>query len=80
LVIIKHLYFLHRSGKTNRFLIHDGVKKVKFFPFYWVKDKINLLIFLIFFVFLFLFPFVLGDKEIFLVANPKVSPVHIVPE
>lgn len=41
---------------------------------------LNLLIFLFFFVFISLYPFVLGDPEMFVEANSLTSPVHIVPE
>jgi quinol-cytochrome oxidoreductase complex cytochrome b subunit len=40
----------------------------------------NLIRIFLFFLFVFLSPFVLGDPEIFVEANPIVSPVHIIPE
>lgn len=79
-VILVHLFFLHRTGSTSSLYCHGDYDKVCFFPFYFYKDSYNLLFFFLFFFFVFSFPFVLGDPEMFIECDPLVSPVHIVPE
>lgn len=75
-----HLYFLHRRGSTSSLFCFLDVDKINFFPYFLVKDLLNLLIFFLFFSLSILFPFLLGDPEIFLESNFLVSPIHIVPE
>lgn len=79
-VIIIHLDFLHRTGRTRVIFRHSRVLKVMFFPFYWVKDIINLVLYWIFLVLILLYPYSMGEVELFDEANPLVSPIHIVPE
>ena len=79
LLILIHLIFLHKTGSSNSLIIH-GWGVVPFFPYYWIKDLINLIVYIIFLILLLLNPFTLGDPEIFLEANPIRSPVHIIPE
>lgn len=81
LIVILHLSFLHFSGSSSsNFLMVFDSELVKFYPYYFAKDGVNLLFWGFFFVFGFLFPFLLGDAEMFIEANSLVSPVHIVPE
>nr|YP_009027250.1 cytochrome b [Contracaecum osculatum]AGR53830.1 cytochrome b [Contracaecum osculatum] len=79
-VVLVHLLMLHITGSTSKLYCHGDYDKISFFPGFWVKDAYNLLIWLGFFVFVFIFPFNLGDPEMFIEADPMVSPAHIVPE
>jgi ubiquinol-cytochrome c reductase cytochrome b subunit len=79
-LVLFHLFFLHDSGRTSKLFCHGDYDKVVFFRFYWWKDGVNLFFWLIVFVFCFFLPFVLGDPEIFIEADPIMRPVHIVPE
>jgi ubiquinol-cytochrome c reductase cytochrome b subunit len=79
-IIIIHLIFLHDSGSTSSIYCHGDYDKIKFFPNFWNKDSYNFLFWLLFFVVGITSPFVLGDGEIFLEANPITRPIHIVPE
>jgi len=45
-----------------------------------VKDGLGLLLFLGFYYFVLLSPYFLSDPEMYIEANPLVSPLHIVPE
>jgi ubiquinol-cytochrome c reductase cytochrome b subunit len=78
--ILFHLFSLHSSGRRNLLTLHTGLDKVSFFPYYWIKDSLNFLGFFCFFIFFCFFPFILGDPEGFVGADPIVSPVHILPE
>lgn len=79
-IMIIHLIFLHDSGSTSSLYCHGDYDKIKFFPNFWNKDSYNFLFWLLFFVFGLTTPFLLGDGEMFLEANPITSPIHIVPE
>jgi ubiquinol-cytochrome c reductase cytochrome b subunit len=77
-----HLLLLHISGSSNP--VADSVfslDKITFHPYYTYKDLIGVLaVFLLYFVFIFYFPNVLGHPLNYIPANPGVTPVHIVPE
>lgn len=79
-LVLLHLIFLHSTGSTSSLYCHGDYDKVKFSPEYWGKDAYNIIIWLMFFVFSLIYPFNLGDPEIFIEADPIISPVHIVPE
>lgn len=79
-VLILHLVFLHSRGRTNTVYLTSGVEKIRFYPFYWVKDMVNLFWYLVFLFVVLLFPYTLGEVELFEEANPLVSPAHVVPE
>lgn len=79
-VILVHLVFLHDTGRTSKLFCHGDYDKIRFFPYYWVKDSYNILLWLFFFTFSLVYPFNLGDPEIFIEADPIIRPVHIVPE
>jgi ubiquinol-cytochrome c reductase cytochrome b subunit len=75
-----HLYFLHRTGSTSSIPLLEGRTKIYFSPRYGVKDSLNLIVLLGLLIGSMLYPFNLGDPEIFREANPLLSPSHIVPE
>lgn len=79
-MVLIHLMFLHNRGRTSKLFIHNLTDKLRFFNFYWFKDSLNFLGFIVFFIFIFFFPFKLGDPEIMIEANFIIRPVHIVPE
>ena len=70
------LHFVHRQSPLG--LKSEGVK---FFPIFIYKDMCLLVVLTIFLFFLVLFwGFVFIEKEMFELANPLMSPEHIVPE
>lgn len=80
LLVIVHIIFLHSTGRTSSLYCHGDYDKICFGPYYWVKDFYNLYLFVLFFFFAIMYPFNLGDPEMFIEADPIVRPVHIVPE
>lgn len=80
LLVLMHLIFLHRTGRTSRIYCHGDYDKICFGPEYWNKDAYNLIFWFLFVVFVLLYPFKLGDPEMFIEADPIIRPVHIVPE
>nr|YP_009312531.1 cytochrome b [Pseudoterranova cattani]AOV63282.1 cytochrome b [Pseudoterranova cattani] len=79
-VVLAHLLFLHETGSTSKLYCHGDYDKICFFPEFWVKDALNLVVWFVFVLLCFLGPFYLGDPEMFTESDPMVSPAHIVPE
>lgn len=79
-IVLIHLIFLHETRRRRNIIIHERFSKVKFCPYYFSKDAVNLVIFITFFIFCLFFPWNLGDPENWIGANPIISPVHIQPE
>lgn len=79
-VVVVHLFLLHEVGRRNSVGRGDRELKVKFFPFYILKDLVNLVGWGRFLVLICWAPLVLGDCENLKEANLIRSPVHIQPE
>jgi quinol-cytochrome oxidoreductase complex cytochrome b subunit len=83
-VVILHIWALHVPGNNNPTgLSVKDVKKdtVPFHPYYTVKDGFAIVVFLIVFaLFVFFYPNVLGHTDNYIEANPLQTPAHIVPE
>nr|YP_009730137.1 cytochrome b [Trichoplusia ni]QHS69744.1 cytochrome b [Trichoplusia ni]ULA45487.1 cytochrome b [Trichoplusia ni] len=76
-----HLLFLHQTGSNNPLGLNSNLDKIPFHPFYTFKDLIGFIILLFFLTILTLTnPYLLGDPDNFIPANPLVTPVHIQPE
>nr|YP_010459022.1 cytochrome b [Asura megala]YP_010989206.1 cytochrome b [Asura unipuncta]UUB71786.1 cytochrome b [Asura megala]WOS95369.1 cytochrome b [Asura unipuncta] len=76
-----HLLFLHQTGSNNPLGLNSNYDKIPFHPFFTYKDLIGAIIFMIMLIILTLTnPYLLGDPDNFIPANPLVTPVHIQPE
>nr|YP_009383487.1 cytochrome b [Parasa consocia]APH08567.1 cytochrome b [Parasa consocia]UMR54998.1 cytochrome b [Parasa consocia] len=76
-----HLLFLHQTGSNNPLGINSNLDKIPFHPYFTFKDLIGFIIMLFFLIMLTLInPYLLGDPDNFIPANPLVTPVHIQPE
>nr|YP_010887195.1 cytochrome b [Exurapteryx aristidaria]WJJ44289.1 cytochrome b [Exurapteryx aristidaria] len=76
-----HLLFLHQTGSNNPLGLNSNMDKIPFHPFFTYKDLIGFIILLFFLIMLTLTnPYLLGDPDNFIPANPLVTPVHIQPE
>nr|ATN41163.1 cytochrome b [Diptera sp. 59 LC-2017] len=76
-----HLLFLHQTGSNNPIGINSNVDKIPFHPYFTFKDLIGFIIMLMILILLTLMnPYLLGDPDNFIPANPLVTPVHIQPE
>lgn len=80
IVVLIHLVFLHDTGRTSKIICHGDIDKINFYSFYWWKDGYNFIIWFFFLSLSLIYPFILGDPEIFIEADPIISPVHIIPE
>jgi quinol-cytochrome oxidoreductase complex cytochrome b subunit len=83
-VVILHVWALHVVGQNNP----DGVEvknverdTLRFTPYATIKDVFALSVFLILYAwFVFFIPLYLQDPDNSTIANPLVTPSHIVPE
>ena len=80
-IVILHLFFLHSHGRSNPIKRTRKFNLISFHWFFSSKDFWFFSLFLCFSeIFIFIFPFLLGDPENFIIANPMITPTHIVPE
>nr|YP_010943452.1 cytochrome b [Symbrenthia silana]WLS55481.1 cytochrome b [Symbrenthia silana] len=76
-----HLLFLHQTGSNNPLGINSNLDKIPFHPFFSFKDLIGFIILIFMLIFLSLInPYLLGDPDNFIPANPLITPIHIQPE
>nr|ASM82720.1 cytochrome b [Creobroter elongata] len=79
--VMIHLLFLHQTGSNNPLGVNSNIDKIPFHPYFTFKDILG---FIILFITLSLLslkePYILGDPDNFIPANPLVTPIHIQPE
>nr|YP_009463598.1 cytochrome b [Argynnis sagana]AUW36024.1 cytochrome b [Argynnis sagana] len=76
-----HLLFLHQTGSNNPLGINSNLDKIPFHPYFTFKDLIGFIILIFILILLTLInPYLLGDPDNFIPANPLVTPIHIQPE
>lgn len=76
-----HLLFLHQTGSNNPLGINSNLDKIPFHPYYSFKDLFGFILIMWALISIALLePYLLGDTENFIPANPLVTPVHIQPE
>nr|APX40289.1 cytochrome b [Chrysolina rufoaenea] len=79
--IMIHLLFLHQTGSSNPLGTQSNIDKIPFHPYFSFKDLMGMLMMLFFLMILTLSnPYLLGDPDNFMPANPLVTPIHIQPE
>nr|AXS64804.1 cytochrome b [Phalacridae sp. KM-2017] len=80
-LVIVHLMFLHEKGSNNPLGTKSNNDKLPFHPYFSWKDLFGYQIMLLLLIMLTLTnPYLLGDPDNFIPANPLVTPVHIQPE
>uniref|UniRef100_UPI0030FE7326 cytochrome b n=1 Tax=Sphingonotus salinus TaxID=319241 RepID=UPI0030FE7326 len=80
-MVMIHLFFLHQTGSNNPIGLNSNIDKIPFHPYFTYKDTITFIIMTMLLVMLCLInPYMLGDPDNFVPANPLVTPVHIQPE
>nr|YP_026128.1 cytochrome b [Philaenus spumarius]AAT39442.1 cytochrome b [Philaenus spumarius] len=76
-----HIFFLHKKGSNNPLGISSNIDKIPFHPYFSIKDLMGFTIAMMMFLILNLMePYILGDPDNFIPANPLVTPAHIKPE
>jgi len=79
-LVVLHIILLHENGSNNG----SGMEKldtVPFHPYYTYKDLLGYIITLIGYCFItFQYPNLLSHSDNYILADPGVTPTHIVPE
>lgn len=76
-----HMLALHENGSTNPLGHNSQIDTVPFHHYFTIKDLFGVGVFLIFYLyFVFYMPNYLGHSDNYIMANPLVTPAHIVPE
>nr|YP_007474224.1 cytochrome b [Opaepele loihi]AEX32614.1 cytochrome b [Opaepele loihi]QFQ01407.1 cytochrome b [Manuscaris liui] len=76
-----HILFLHQTGSNNPLGISSQIDKIPFHPYFSFKDIVGFVVMLMALIMLTLLgPYLLGDPDNFVPANPLVTPAHIQPE
>jgi quinol-cytochrome oxidoreductase complex cytochrome b subunit len=80
-LVFLHIILLHQPQSSNPLGISSVSDRIPFYPYFYVKDLLGLVIFMFCFAFLlFFFPEALNHSDNYIPANPLVTPPHIVPE
>jgi len=80
-IVMVHLLFLHQTGSNNPLGTNSNIDKIPFHPYFSFKDLIGFIVIVSALGFITLRrPYLLGDPDNFIPANPLVTPVHIQPE
>nr|UMI33281.1 cytochrome b [Rhagoletis cerasi]WCB98188.1 cytochrome b [Rhagoletis cerasi]WCB98201.1 cytochrome b [Rhagoletis cerasi] len=76
-----HLLFIHQTGSNNPIGLNSNIDKIPFHPYFSYKDIVGFIVMIMILLLLTLInPYLLGDPDNFIPANPLVTPVHIQPE
>lgn len=68
-------------GSSNPLGVFNNNAKVPFYPYFALKDALGFFLFIFVFCFVTLYtPNLLGHSDNYILANPIVTPAHIVPE
>nr|QFG40082.1 cytochrome b [Munidopsis lauensis] len=79
--VMVHILFLHQAGANNPLGISSQTDKIPFHPYFTFKDIVGFLVLLMSLAVLSLLnPYLLGDPDNFIPANPLMTPAHIQPE
>nr|AYW52322.1 cytochrome b [Anthribidae sp. 9 ACP-2013] len=79
--VIIHLLFLHQTGSNNPMGTNSNIDKTPFHPYFTLKDILGFMIMIFMLIILTLTnPYMLGDPDNFIPANPLITPIHIQPE
>nr|UBN08816.1 cytochrome b [Neogeoscapheus dahmsi] len=80
-MVMIHLLFLHQTGSNNPTGLNSNLDKIPFHPYFSIKDTFGFIMLISLLTILTLKdPYILGDPDNFIPANPLITPVHIQPE
>nr|YP_010895065.1 cytochrome b [Criorhina nigriventris]WJW73591.1 cytochrome b [Criorhina nigriventris] len=80
-MVMIHLLLLHQTGSNNPMGLNSNLDKIPFHPYFSYKDITGFIIMMLLLTMLTLWnPYLLGDPDNFIPANPLVTPIHIQPE
>lgn len=81
-LVLIHILLLHETKSSDPLGISNlNIDKIPLSPYFLIKDLFGYVLFsLIFIILIFFYPNVLGHPDNYILANPMVTPTHIVPE
>lgn len=80
-IVLVHLYFLHNEGSSSNLGINRNLDKIRFHPFFSLKDFFRwVFLFRFSMLIILFFPYIFGDPVNFVPADPLSTPIHIQPE
>jgi ubiquinol-cytochrome c reductase cytochrome b subunit len=80
-LVLVHISLIHKRGSSTPLGHLPCYEAPGFFPYFILKDIFGLLLFFAIFGYLVCFkPNLLGHPDNYIMANPLVTPKHIVPE
>lgn len=80
-IVLIHLLILHQEGSRNNLGVNRNLDKVKFHPYFSVKDLFYIIgVIVAALIISFYTPFLLGDPVNNVPANAMQTPAHIQPE
>lgn len=78
---VVHLALLHVDGSNNPLGTDSRTYRIPFYPYFYVKDLFGTVVLItVISFFVFFYPNTLGHPDNYIMANPMVTPAHIVPE
>ena len=80
-VVFLHLILLHKVGSNTPLGISPESKIINFYPYFYIKDIFGIICILYLFIWVVRgHPNMFGHPDNYILANPMVTPAHIVPE
>lgn len=80
-VVLIHLLLLHNTGRNNPLGIDSSSEKVPFHCYFTLKDLVGFIVFFFLVIRLvFFYPTFFLEPDNFILADPLITPTHIVPE
>merc|ERR1712199_54195 len=81
-LVLIHLFLLHENKSSDPLGIRNlNVDRIPMSPYFLIKDVLGFVgFFIVFIAFVFFYPNSLGHPDNYILANPMVTPAHIVPE
>jgi len=79
-LVVLHIIFLHEHGSNNPLGIFS-ISSVSFHPYYTYKDLLGVIVAIFMYMLVVInFPNFLSHSDNYILADPGVTPTHIVPE
>jgi len=80
-VVFLHLILLHKVGSNTPLGILPENKIMNFYPYFYIKDTFGVICMFFLLIYIVSFhPNMFGHPDNYILANPMVTPAHIVPE
>ena len=80
-MVFLHLILLHKAGSSTPLGITPETKIMNFYPYFYIKDVFGVICMFFLLIYVISYhPNMFGHPDNYILANPMVTPAHIVPE